>query len=152
MSSYTAPLMWRRIDDRFGFTLTPFEFWCELDGVRYTVHVPAGTVFNGASIPRPIQLVFGWDPFDPKWLKAAIVHDSLVAECGYQAQLITDDGIAITPDWFLSATVFSEALRVKQDQHQCPEFNRRAFVGAVRFWGYVTHARTTEHALGPRRQ
>ena len=152
MSSYTKDLVWQYDADGYGVTLAPFEFWCDIYGERYTVTIPTMTRFNGASIPRTVQKLFNWEPYDPRWIKAATIHDALVNEHGYQGVLVNSDGVGSVPSWQLAATVFDEALRVKQETDNCPDLNRRAFVAAVRFWGCIAHARTKNHDLGPRRK
>ena len=45
-----------------------------VDGITHTVTLPAGYIFDGASIPRLVWSVIG-HPFDPSFIVAAAVHD-----------------------------------------------------------------------------
>jgi hypothetical protein len=48
-----------------------------IDPFYGTVSVPAGFIFDGASIPRVAWSILGVTPYDPKIFKAAIIHDWL---------------------------------------------------------------------------
>ena len=136
MSTYTAPLKWHKRKDGLGVVDEAFDFWYERRGRRYTVHVPAGTVFNGASIPWPIRKLFGFDPLNPRWLKACIVHDVLVGEFGQLAYVVDDLGFLHQPNWFDAATIFDRALKVKSEG--LSNSRRRLLVAGVRLWGVLS--------------
>jgi hypothetical protein len=65
-------------EDRLALTLAPFVF-VRATGER--VEVPAGFVFDGASVPRLLWRVIG-SPFTGDYRRAACVHDYLCGRWG----------------------------------------------------------------------
>ena len=59
---------------KLKITLSPFTYVAEHYG---DVVVPAGFIFDGASIPRFAWSLLGVTPYDPKIICAAVVHDWL---------------------------------------------------------------------------
>ena len=71
----TERIPYKLITGDFGklkITLKPFVYVDEYYGV---IDVPAGFIFDGASIPRFAWSVLGVTPYDPKVIAAAVVHD-----------------------------------------------------------------------------
>jgi hypothetical protein len=134
VSSFTAKAEFD-YDSRSGLYINrhAFRFYFSDDKTGAFVDVPAGFKSNGASIPRPIQNLFGWKPMDARWAQAAFIHDGLVAESGVQLYI----GGRI-PSWKEAADWFDKALSVKQAQMaDCPKLNRVLFVKAVKVWGIM---------------
>ncbi|MCQ2299970.1 MAG: DUF1353 domain-containing protein [Bacteroidales bacterium] len=50
------------------------DFTCEIDG--FTVRVPKGFVWDGASLPRGSYAIFG-TPFDKRHRRASCLHDAI---------------------------------------------------------------------------
>jgi hypothetical protein len=116
----------------------PLRFYINDNKVGEYVEVYTGFCSNGASIPKAIQKLFGWSPFDHRWLAAAIIHDALVGETVSQFTVrSTEHDCTRYLSWSESATWFDAALRVKMSQHNIRKFKRKMFVAAVRAWGLV---------------
>ena len=67
----------RLVTGNFGkmkITLAPFIYYDHWHGC---IEVPAGFIFDGASIPRFAWSTLGVTPYDPKVVAAAVVHDWL---------------------------------------------------------------------------
>lgn len=47
----------------------------QIGGVKHTITIPKGFIFDGASIPRLFWTVIGTTPFNPKTIVASCVHD-----------------------------------------------------------------------------
>lgn len=76
MSAYTTPGEWCVLDYGTRYeTITPltWEIGTKGSGLKYTV--PEGVLFD-VSIPRP--LLWAFDPHDPRYLKAACLHDRML--------------------------------------------------------------------------
>lgn len=61
---------------KLKITLRPFVYIDQYHGV---IDVPAGFVFDGASIPRFAWSKLGVTPYDPKVVVAAVIHDWMYA-------------------------------------------------------------------------
>ena len=77
MSSYTeAPAPYRRDPDRPVYTVElPFVWELGYEGSGLAIEVPKGFVFD-VSIPWALRWLFS--PDDPRFLKAAALHDRLL--------------------------------------------------------------------------
>jgi hypothetical protein len=138
MSSFTEPLDFDCVGNGVYKTRHPFRFYLNDDRIGDYVEVPACFVSNGASIPKPLQTVFGWKPMDLRWAQAAFLHDGLVGETGTQLPICNDNGAKRYASWGEAATWFDKALQVKRAlSPSCPDLNRRLFVAGVRAWGIV---------------
>ncbi|MFV0408824.1 MAG: DUF1353 domain-containing protein [Paracoccus sp. (in: a-proteobacteria)] len=133
MSSFTNVLQYSKLKN--GLYVTEREFTFYLDDRKTGEHltVKAGTLFNGASIPKKLSKLFGWNPIDHRWLQATVVHDVLVGELCHP--LTTSTGRLL--HWVEAADWFDAALRVKRSQYDsCPKLNRILFVHAVKLYGF----------------
>ena len=138
MSAFTDVLDFDCVGNGIYKTRHPFRFYLSDDRTGDYVEVPACFVSNGASIPRPLQMVFRWHPMDIRWAQAAFLHDAMVGETGVQLPIIGADGSKRYASWAESATWFDKALAVKREQcPTCPDLNRRLFVAGVRAWGVL---------------
>lgn len=137
MSSYTRQLETVEVEDTDLLkALHGFEFFLSDSKTGWVAVIPSGFESNGASIPKFIQTLFGWDPTDPRWLQASFLHDALCGERGVQYGVYnTETGESKWLAWSEAADWFDSALRVKQAQEVCPELNRKAFVAAVKLYG-----------------
>lgn len=75
MSAYTVNPGWCRPFEGGWITLSDIDFHVGREGSGLVVSVAAGTRFD-VSIPRGLRWLF--DPDDPRFLKAAAVHDTLL--------------------------------------------------------------------------
>lgn len=96
-------------------------------GITHLVTIPAGYVFDGASVPRIAWSVIG-HPFDPTFALAACVHDwycdAAVRLKDYQLRVIGD-------------SVFFALLA----RAGVAEWRRVAMYAAVRFWSFANRKR-----------
>ena len=76
MSSFTTPADLRMLDNYCFELLSRFEYHVGEYPSPNVIAVPAGTVTDLASVPRPLWVIF---PPHGKWAKAAIIHDYLYA-------------------------------------------------------------------------
>jgi hypothetical protein len=138
MSSFTEPLDFDCVGAGVYKTRHPFRFYLSDDRTGDYVEVPACFISNGASIPKPLQHLFGWKPMDLRWAQAAFLHDGLVGETGTQLPIYSSTGQKRYASWSDAATWFDKALAVKRaNSPTCPKLNRRLFVAGVRAWGVV---------------
>lgn len=139
MSSFTDVLDYECVGRGIYKTRIPFRFYLNDDKTGDYVDVPSAFISNGASIPQPLQRLFGWQPIDPRWAQASFLHDGLVGETGITLTIENDDAdIQRYAGWSEAATWFDSALRVKREQCvECPSLNRHLFVLGVRLWGMV---------------
>lgn len=133
MSSFTEPLAF--VNANNGIILTrDLTFYYNDDLTGSHVTIPAGHYFNGASIPKPIQKIFGFDPFNNYWIAASVVHDALIGEF--------DNPIPVQPDnrvlsWNEAAKWFEKALKVNNGIYgNCPLMYRILFVNSVKVYGF----------------
>lgn len=134
MSTFSDKLQYISVKTGLYKTTQDFTFYLNDDLKGKYVFVPSGTIFNGASIPWVIQKLFGWDPMDPRWVQASVLHDGLVKEFGQQL-FIQDGPRGYIPSWNEAANWFNKALKVKTEQYKCPRRDRIAFVAAVKVYG-----------------
>lgn len=93
---------------------------------RKRVFIPDGTITNGASIPAIFRFLF--DPFDPEYFKAAVVHDALVGEfTGPVRYHDIIDGDSGYMDWKEAAQFFRELMKSSNS----PKWKRHLFYHAV---------------------
>ena len=138
MSAFTDVLDFDCVGKGIYKTRRAFRFYLRDNKTGDYVDVPACFVSNGASIPKPLQTVFGWHPMDIRWAQAAFLHDALVGETGTQLPIIGADGSKRYASWSEAATWFDKALQVKRANSQsCPPLNRKLFVMGVRLWGII---------------
>ena len=137
MSAFTDVLDFDLVGSGIYKTRRAFRFYLRDDRRGEYVDVPAGFSSNGASIPRWIQIAFGWKPMDLRWAQASFLHDAMVGETCAKLPIITD-GKARYASWNESTKWFDAALRVKRKQYQtCPTLNRKLFVAAVKIYGLI---------------
>lgn len=74
MSTFTTPADLRMLDDYRWQVLAPFEYHVGSFPSSTVISVPAGTVTDLATVPRPLWALF---PPHGRYAKAAIVHDYL---------------------------------------------------------------------------
>jgi len=104
-----------RAGGRQRYQLTQnFAFVVRDSGVMVRVVVPAGTVTDFASIPRPLWWLY---PPDGPWAEAAVIHDWL-----YSRGLLSR---------FLSDAIFREAMA----RYGVPWWRRAILYYAVRLFG-----------------
>ena len=78
MSAYTAlPSDWRERRGDAYRTTRPVAWELGRLGSGLVYEVPAGTPFD-VSVPR--GLAWAFDPHDPRYLKAACLHDAMLAQ------------------------------------------------------------------------
>lgn len=131
MSTFTQPVSFKPISNGRYVTTSEFRFYLDSRMIGEYVDIPVGTVFNGASIPKLIRKLFGWNPIDYRWLQATILHDALVGE--HADKVKTSYGRVL--NWKESAYWFDQALRIKREQYpSCPKLYRRLFVTSVRIY------------------
>ena len=99
------------------------DYHCELP-FDWNVTVPEGTPTDGFSIPRPLWWLFG-DPFQPRHIEAAIVHDYLCVRSheqqDYEARVMAD-----------------AAFFLLMERHGVPYWKRALMYLGVRWWGRLT--------------
>ncbi|HET7437502.1 MAG TPA: DUF1353 domain-containing protein [Thermoanaerobaculia bacterium] len=84
---HSGPDRFMRLEENFSFIEAPATVWT----------APAGFVFDGATIPRPLWSVFG-DPFIGDYRRAAVIHDLLCTPlCQQCNSLMVDRGRKATP-------------------------------------------------------
>jgi len=138
MSSFTDHLSFSIYKKGLYKTRTEFVFYYNDDKTGEYLIVPAGTIFNGASIPKPIQKLFNWNPIDPRWVQASVVHDCLVGEFTLRSFVVNAEQKTIRQlSWNEAAKWFDKALKVKTSYNNCPKEYRHTFVLAVRFYGIL---------------
>lgn len=139
MSSFTDTLDFDCIGVGKYKTRRHFRFYLKDSLTGDYVEVPACFVSNGASIPRPLQIIFGWYPLDIRWSQASFLHDAMVGETGVKMCICNDQtGRARYASWSESADWFDKALKIKRANSQgCPYLNRKLLVLGVRMWGLV---------------
>ena len=76
MSSFTTPADLRMLDHYHWELLADFEYHVGEYPSAEVIRVPAGTITDLASVPRPLWALF---PPHGRYAKAAIVHDYLYA-------------------------------------------------------------------------
>lgn len=132
MSSFTSPIEFSRVSG--GLILTkPLTFYYNDDLTGSYITIPEGHFFNGASIPKVFQKAFGFDPFNPYWLAASIVHDALIGEFCDPVPILPENKIL---NWNDSADWFNKALKVTQGIYgNCPKLYRKLFVSSVKIYG-----------------
>ena len=80
---------------------------------NWFVTIPAGFIFNGASIPWPFSI---WlDPHNEDWLLAALIHDALIGERGKRIPVISVGGLIRTLTWKEGASWFRDILKMDAD-------------------------------------
>ena len=62
-------------EDRYEL-LEDFTVLCDVEGACYTITVPSGFLYDGASIPPP-GWILGYTPHHPDMMLPALVHDYL---------------------------------------------------------------------------
>lgn len=81
MSSYTnAPTFKIHKSGQFE-VVDGFRYYIGEKGSDVWVDIPPGFLTDFASFPKIFTLI--WSPHDPRWSKAAIVHDFLISNYGY---------------------------------------------------------------------
>ena len=132
MSSFTSALEFKRVSG--GLVLTkPFTFYYNDDLTGEYITIPVGHFFNGATIPKVIQKLFGFDPFSRYWLAASIIHDALVGEF-YDCLPVSPSNRILS--WREATKWFNKAIKVTEDNYiSCPYFYRKAFILAVTLYG-----------------
>lgn len=76
MSKFTDQTNWHQPQGAGYITTAPLEWEVGRKGSGLWVRVPVGMCFD-VSVPRPLRLVF--NPHDPRYLKAAALHDYALA-------------------------------------------------------------------------
>lgn len=138
MSSFTEHLKFKHYKDDLFITTKEFRFYYSNYKTGEYLAVPENTIFNGASIPKPIQKLFNWNPIDPRWVQASVVHDCLVGEFTLRSFVVNDEQKTIRQlSWNEAAKWFDKALKVKTSYNNCPKEYRHTFVLAVRFYGIL---------------
>lgn len=115
MSRFLSPLKALDLaDGRSRRLLEPFRYRSAL--LDRVIEVPAGFVYDGASIPRPLWWLIG-SPFTGRYRRAALVHDYLYAVHGCSREE--------------ADRVFLEAM----DEDRVPKWRRWAMYRGVRLGG-----------------
>lgn len=104
MSSFTKPLQVENVDERRWKLLEEFDYFIGAVDSGESVSVPAGTVTDFASIPRPL-----WNILPPwgKYGKAAVIHDFM-----YSQHQITSNGKQVDIERKQADDIFLEAMKV----------------------------------------
>lgn len=124
MSSFTKPLQVENVDDRRWKLLEEFDYFIGDVDSSESVSVPAGTVTDFASIPRPL-----WNILPPwgKYGKAAVIHDFM-----YSQHQITSNGKQVDIERKQADDIFLEAMKVLG----VGTITRYAMYYAVRVFGH----------------
>ena len=81
---------------------------------NWAVTIPAGFVFNGASIPWPFNI---WlDPYNEDWLLASLIHDALIGERGKRIPVNSVGGLTRILTWKEGASWFRDILKMDVDE------------------------------------
>ncbi|PIE13834.1 MAG: hypothetical protein CSA70_03715 [Rhodobacterales bacterium] len=104
-----------------GYVTTRAVFWSLMwKGSPYVLEIPPGREFE-SSVPRALRWV--WSPDDPQYLKAALIHDTLL-ESGSR-------WIEADSQWF-AAALSEDAPRVKTALAWSAMILRRLFLWCLR--------------------
>ncbi len=124
MSSFTKPLKVENVDDRRWKLLEEFDYYIGSVVSGEYVGVPAGTVTDFASIPRPL-----WNILPPwgKYGKAAVIHDYM-----YSQHQITSNEQQVDIERKHADDIFLEAMKVLG----VGTITRYAMYYAVRVFGH----------------
>lgn len=124
MSSFTKPLKVENVDARRWKLLEEFDYFIGAVDSKESVNVPAGTVTDFASIPRPL-----WNILPPwgKYGKAAVIHDFM-----YSQHQITSNGKQVDIERKQADDIFLEAMKVLG----VGTITRYAMYYAVRVFGH----------------
>lgn len=102
MSRYTEPGPWAEHVEGIEYRVRlPLVWEIGIKGSKLFFTVPAGAPFD-VSVPRPLRWAF--DPHDPRFLKAAALHDEML-RCGWNR--------------VTAGAVFNEALRADRVGSGC---------------------------------
>lgn len=94
----------RKLDKNFWRVTEAFKFYVGNPEDQIWVHVPAGYLTDGASVPRPFwSIVPPWGPYG----QAAVVHDFLVDQLFY---FVKGERVTITRHH--ADRIFLEAMKV----------------------------------------
>lgn len=116
MSSFTDPLIVKKLKSGFWETAGEFEYHVGEEGSDNKIKVPAGFLTDFASVPRIFWMIY---PPDGQYTQAAVLHDYL-----YNIQ----DRPRATAD-----AIFLEAMKVLG----VPLLRRRIIYRAVRIFGWI---------------
>lgn len=114
MSSFTGPLIVKKVGDRLWELHTDFEYHVGSEDSLDFITVPAGFQTDFASVPRIFWSLF---PPDGRYTGAAVVHD----------WICKTDNIRT---WKEKADIFIEAMEVLK----VPWIKRQTMYWAVRAW------------------
>jgi len=116
MSSFTEPLIVKKISKRMWEVDRGFNYHVGVEDSKEFVHVPEGFPTDFASIPRPFWIIF---PPDGQYTQAAVLHDYLYHSRIYKRKK--------------SDLIFLEAMKVLE----VPFWKRRIIFRAVRWFGWI---------------
>ena len=116
MSSFTDPLIVKKLKDSLWETASEFEYHVGVEGSENKIKVPVGFPPDIASIPRLFWIIY---PPDGQYTQAAVLHDYL-----YNIQ----DRPRATAD-----AIFLEAMQVLG----VPFLRRKIIYRAVRLFGWI---------------
>ena len=116
MSSFTDPLIVKKLKDSLWETASEFEYHVGVEGSENKIKVPVGFTTDFASIPRLFWIIY---PPDGQYTQAAVLHDYL-----YNIQ----DRPRATAD-----AIFLEAMQVLG----VPFLRRKIIYRAVRLFGWI---------------
>ncbi len=124
----------RLITGNFGklkITLSPFVY---IDEVCSVVDIPAGFIFDGASIPRFAWSLLGVTPYDPRVVTAAVIHDWM-----YNSKVRSKSD---------SDSVF---LNIMKHQKLLSKYQIKLMYYSVKFFGHSSYNRNLveDHYLCP---
>lgn len=143
MIKFTSKLEYSVLDNGYYKVQSAFKFYLNAEKRGEFIYIPEGFISNGASIPYFLQLLFNWYPMDIRWAQAAVIHDALVGETSEKIPVSDENGKIRYVEWNEATEWFNEALKVKYETtNNCPPFNRRLFIIAVKTWG-VTKNKTS---------
>lgn len=93
------------------------------------VDIPAGSLWNGATIPWLFHLIF--NPYDPRYHMATMMHDALVGEKGQPKAMAMINGVERELSWRESAKWFKLAMKVEPTYKTATKIHRELFYQAV---------------------
>ena len=116
MSSFTDPLIVKKISARIWEVQRGFTYHVGLEGSKEFVHVPEGFPTDFASIPRPFWIIL---PPDGQYTQSAVLHDFLYYSRIYKRKK--------------SDLIFIESMKVLN----VPFWKRHTIYRAVRLFGWI---------------
>ena len=117
MSSFTEPLVVKKIDEYKWMTFREFEYHVGSEDSNEVIKVPIGFITDFATVPRLFWIVL---PPDGKYTQAAVLHDYLYYIGVYDRKK--------------SDLIFLEAMGVLE----VPDWKKYLMYYGVRVWSWIS--------------